>query len=126
MEWPAKGISISLIPLVFENRMDLVLSSPKWIDSLLSMNHWHNDENFLFKTSPFFYCPHVGCKYRRHLHTNRSLRLIIIGEDYLHIIEKGAVQEYSLMVHRTLMFQPHKKHQYNPKTFCLKEMTQII
>ena len=39
MEWPAKDILISLEPLVFEKSMDLVLSSPKWIDSLLFMNH---------------------------------------------------------------------------------------
>ena len=49
MEWPAKDILISLEPLVFEKSMDLVLSSPKWIDSLLFMNHWHSDENSLFK-----------------------------------------------------------------------------
>ena len=29
MEWPAKDILISFKPLVFEKRMDLVLSSPK-------------------------------------------------------------------------------------------------
>ena len=29
MEWPSKDILISLKPLVFEKRMDLVLSSPK-------------------------------------------------------------------------------------------------
>ena len=39
-----------------------------------------------------------------HLHTNRSLRLVMIGEDHLHIIEKGAVLEQSLVVHGTLMF----------------------
>ena len=54
MEWPAKYILISFKPLVFENRMDLVLSSPKWSDSLLSMNHWHNHENYLFKTFSIF------------------------------------------------------------------------
>ena len=29
MEWPTKDTLISLKPLVFEKRMDLVLSSPK-------------------------------------------------------------------------------------------------
>ena len=29
MEWPAKDILISFKPLVFEKRMDLVLSSPE-------------------------------------------------------------------------------------------------
>ena len=51
----------------------------------------------------------------------------MIGEDHLHIIEKGAVQEQSLVVHRTLMFQPQKKHyQYKPKTFCLKDSNHLI
>ena len=42
----------------------------------------------------FQFCerPQVGRKYRCHLHTNRSLHLIMIGEDHLHI-EKGVVQE---------------------------------
>ena len=57
MEWPAKDILISFKPLVFEKRMDLVLSSPKWIDSLLSMNHWYNYENSLFKTFWIFLTP---------------------------------------------------------------------
>ena len=39
----------------------------------------------------------------------------MIGQDHLHIIEKGAVQEQSLLVHCTLMFQSQKKHQYIPK-----------
>ena len=50
MEWPTKNILISIKPLAFEKRTDLVLCSPKWIDSLLSMNHWHSDKNYLFKT----------------------------------------------------------------------------
>ena len=54
MEWPAKAILIFLKPLVFEKRMDLALSSPKWIDSLLSMNHWHSNKNSLFKAFQFF------------------------------------------------------------------------
>ena len=41
----------------------------------------------------------------------------MIEECHLHIIEKGTVQEYSLVVHRTLAFQPQKKHQYKPKLF---------
>ena len=41
----------------------------------------------------FFQRSHVGRRYRCHLNTNRSLRLIMIGEDHLHITEKGAVQE---------------------------------
>ena len=59
MEWPTKDILISFKPLVFEKRMDIVWSSSKWIDSLLSMNHWHNDENSLFKT--FFKTPYLKC-----------------------------------------------------------------
>ena len=54
MEWPAKDTLTSLKPLVFENRMDLVLSSPKWIDSLLSINHWYSVENYLFKIFSIF------------------------------------------------------------------------
>ena len=46
----------------------------------------------------------------------------MIGEDHLHIIEKGVVQEDSLVIHHTLMFQPQKKnYQYKPKTLCLKD-----
>ena len=41
----------------------------------------------------FFLRPHVGGRYRCHLHTNSSLRPITIGEDHLHMIEKGVVQE---------------------------------
>ena len=116
MEWPPKYILISLKRLVFEKRMDLVLSPPKWIDSLLATNRWHSDENSLFKTFSIFWRPHVGRKYSCHLDTNRSLHLIMIGEDHLYLIEKGAAQEQSLVVHHALMFQPQKKHyQYKPK-----------
>ena len=45
------------------------------------------------KRFQFFKIPQVGRRYRYNQHTNRSLRLIMIGEDHLHIIEKGAVQE---------------------------------
>ena len=48
----AKEILISVKPLAFEKKMDLVLSFPKWINSLLPMNHWHSDENSLIK-EPF-------------------------------------------------------------------------
>ena len=45
---------VTFKPPVFEKRMDLVLSSPKWIHSLLSRNHWYSDENSLFKTFSVF------------------------------------------------------------------------
>ena len=93
MEWSTKDILISFKPFVFEKIMYLVLISPKWIDSLLSMNHWHNYENSLFKTLSISLNPHVGRRDRCHLHTNRSLRPIMIGEDHLYITEVGAVQE---------------------------------
>ena len=54
MEWPANDILIPLKPRVFEKRLDLFLSSRKWIDSMLSINHWHNEEKSLFKTFSFF------------------------------------------------------------------------
>ena len=54
MEWPAKDVSISLKPLPFEKRKDLVSSSSKWIDSLFSKNHWNSDENSLFKKCSIF------------------------------------------------------------------------
>ena len=54
MEWPAKDLLIFLKPLTFEKRIDLVLSSPKSIDSLLSRKHWHSDEDYLSKTFPIF------------------------------------------------------------------------
>ena len=58
------------------------------------MKHWHSGKNSsLKKNFQFFKRPHVGKKYRSHQHTNRSQRLIMIGEDHLHTIEKGAVQE---------------------------------
>ena len=45
--------------------------------------------------------------------------MIMIGEESS-IIEKGAVQEWSPVIHRSLMFQPQKKHyQYKTKIFCL-------
>ena len=48
----------------------------------------------------------------------------MIGEDHLHTIQKRAVQEYSPVAHRTLIFQSQKKHyQYKPKTVSLKDMT---
>ena len=37
--------------------------------------------------------PHVGRKYRCHLHINGSKFLIITEEDCLHIKERGAIQE---------------------------------
>ena len=54
MEWPTKDTLISLKPLVFEKRMDLVLSYPKSTDSLLPMKLWYNNENSLFKTFSIF------------------------------------------------------------------------
>ena len=55
MKWPTKDISIPLKPLVFEKRVDLVSSSPKLIDSLLSLTHWHNDENLYLKQFVCFF-----------------------------------------------------------------------
>ena len=77
------------------------------------MNHWHNYENSLFKTLSIFLNPHVGRRDRCHLHTNRSLRPIMIGEDHLYITEKGAVQEQSLAVQCTLISQPKIKNNMN-------------
>ena len=34
------------------------------------------------------------------------------GKDHLHVTEKGVVQEWSLVVHHTLMFQPLKKQKF--------------
>ena len=72
----------------------------------------------------FFQRPHVGRRDRCHLNTNRSLRLIMIGEDHLHIIREGKVQEPC----HTPYFDvtASRKHQYKPKTFCLKYRTQTI
>ena len=52
----------------------------------------------------------------------------MIGEDHLHITEKGAVREQSPVVHHTLIFQSQEKHcQYKPKIFfILKDRTQTI
>ena len=50
-----KDVLISLKLLAFGKRMDLVLSSPKYIDSLFAMNHGHSDENSLFKTFSIFF-----------------------------------------------------------------------
>ena len=47
---------------------------------------------------------YAGRKYKCYLHTNRNQSLKMIGEDHLHIREKGMIQEYSLVEHRTLMF----------------------
>ena len=37
--------------------------------------------------------PHIGRRCRGHQHKRKSLRLIMTGEDHLHLIEKRAVQE---------------------------------
>ena len=51
----------------------------------------------------------------------------MIGEDNIHIIEKGVVQELTLVIYLTLMFQTQKKHyQYKAKVFCLRDRTQTI
>ena len=50
----------------------------------------------------------------------------MIGKDHLHIRQKGVVQEKSLVVHNTLMFQTQKKHQYKLETFCLRDGAQTI
>ena len=71
VEWPAKDIPIFLKPLISEKRMDLVLSSPKGIDISFSMNHWHSDENSLFKTFSIFLMPscwqkiHISSAYKQ-------------------------------------------------------------
>ena len=52
---------------------------------------------------------------------------MMTGENHLHIIEKGAVQKYSNLVHGPSMFQHQKKqYQCRPKVFCLRDRTQII
>ena len=43
------------------------------------------------------------------VHTNRSQALIMIGQDRLLTIEKGAVQEQSLVGYHNLMFHHHKR-----------------
>ena len=55
IKWPAKDILIYFKHLAFEKRLDLVLSSPKWSDSLLSINHWHSNENSLFEIFSIFW-----------------------------------------------------------------------
>ena len=111
MQWSAKDILIPLKLVALETRMDLVLSSPKGTDSLLSLKNWHDEEkSFINSLFQFFEHPHIGRKHKCHLHTNRSQLLIKIGEDYLHIREKGAVQEWSLLVPTS-----EKKIQYKPK-----------
>ena len=42
--------------LILEQRMYFVLSSPKWIDSLLSMNYSQSVENVLFRTYSILPC----------------------------------------------------------------------
>ena len=69
------------------------------------MNHWHGNENSLFKHFQFLQNPHYVRKYKCHLHVNRSKLLIMIEEDHLHIIEKGLVQGKSLTIQHTSMFQ---------------------
>ena len=51
----------------------------------------------------------------------------MIGEDHLHLIEKGQIQEWNHVANHTLMLQPQKKHyQCKNKTFYLINSTQII
>ena len=83
--------------------------------SLVSMNHWNNDEKKQKKTN------------RCHLHTKRSLRLIMLGKDHLHIIEKGAQYRIEPCGIPYFNIQASEKYfQYKPKTFCLKDRTQTI
>ena len=92
--------------------MDLVLSFPKLIDSLLSMNHWCSDKNSLCKAFSTVFNAFLLVENTNFIciqNTNRSQLLIMIGKDNLHITEKGAVQELNLVVHHTLTFQPQKK-----------------
>ena len=56
------------------------------------MNHWHSVENSLFITFLNFFDILVLVENASQLDTDSQL-MIMIGEDYLHIIEKGAVQE---------------------------------
>ena len=50
-----------------------------------------------------------------------SRRLKMFEEDHLHLLEKGAVQEQSLVVQGDLMFQSHKKqYQCKLKIFCFE------
>ena len=75
----------------------------------------------------FLYRSYVARKYKCHLHTNRSQLMIMIEEDHLHIIEKGAVQEKYLLAHRTLMFHPRRKYcQYKPNIFPLGDRICLI
>ena len=55
------------------------------------MKHWHGGENSLFKIFPGFLTTSCWWKIQVPSATNRSQRLIMIGEDHLHIIEEGAV-----------------------------------
>ena len=54
------------------------------------------------------------------MHTNRGKLLIMIGEDHLHVTEKGAVQEQSLVENRILMFQHQKKTSLQTKNFLFE------
>ena len=54
MEWSWKQIFKFASVLFLVKRFALVLSSPKWIDNLLSMDHSQRDVNSLFKTLSIF------------------------------------------------------------------------
>ena len=84
---------ISFKPIASEDRIGLGLSSPKWTKSLLSINHFHIDENCLFKICSIILTLSLGRKYNYHLHTNRSQPLIVIGKFFLHIIENRVLQK---------------------------------
>ena len=47
-------VSDVIKPFTLRKRMDLILSSTKWTDCLLSMNHWNSDEKSLFKKFSIF------------------------------------------------------------------------
>ena len=60
LEWSWKQIYNFASVLFLVKRIAFVLSSPKWIDNLLSMNHSQRDENSLFKTFSIF-CMFLCC-----------------------------------------------------------------
>ena len=117
---------ISFKPIASEGRIGLGLSSPKLTKSLLSINHFHIDGNCLFKISSIILTSSLGRKYNYHLHTNRSQLLIVIGKIFLHIIENRVLQEWRLVIHLALMFQPQKKTLRQTKNLCSRDRNQSI
>ena len=75
-----------------EKRIGFILSSPKWIDDLLSINYSHSqsDEKSLFKTFSIFEHPYLDKRYRYRQYRGMNQFHLMSVVSYLYILGRGA------------------------------------